>query len=269
MFWNINKKNLSLLVAELAFSKGIDIIILAEFESLDVNHLMKQLHKIDKKYSVEKVLGSDRILLIHRFGKQLSVIREQRHSSSFIIKSTIGDILLVALHLSSRLHNSIDGLNMMASEYSREISKLEQLLGTERTLVVGDFNMNPFEIGMSAINAFNSVMCPSIANRKVRKKHDFEYKYFFNPMWHLMGNSTSKALGSYYYSGDNISVYWNTFDQVLYRPEMIPYIDVHSIYFITEIEQTNLLTAKGLPCQSTISDHLPLSFELSLEVKYE
>jgi hypothetical protein len=68
--------------------------------------------------------------------------------------------------------------------------------------------------------------------------------------------------GSPYYRGaaDAVNYFWNTYDQVLLRPELAPRLSRLSILDGDGVE--SLLTQNGLPDATNGSDHLPLLFRL-------
>jgi endonuclease/exonuclease/phosphatase family metal-dependent hydrolase len=58
--------------------------------------------------------------------------------------------------------------------------------------------------------------------------------------------------------------FWNTFDQVLLRPELLDRFDIKLLVVPTTAGQTPLVTSDGRPNQDLASDHLPVVFELDL-----
>jgi hypothetical protein len=128
------------------------------------------------------------------------------------------EILLVAVHIQSKLHS--DEITQLSSsiEIANQINLCEEEQKHTRTIVIGDFNMNPFELGLVSPDAFHAVMDQQVAatTKTVRKKIK---KFFYNPMWSCLGDMSKGTSGTYYYSSSKIpSYYWNTFDQVLIRP---------------------------------------------------
>ena len=64
--------------------------------------------------------------------------------------------------------------------------------------------------------------------------------------------------------GKPIEYFWNTYDQVLIRPQLLGEFE-NDLQVLTSIDGVDLLSAKGLPNSAIGSDHLPLSFSLNLE----
>ena len=57
----------------------------------------------------------------------------------------------------------------------------EQQAGHPRTVLVGDFNMNPFESGMVGAAALHSAMSRQVWSRGSRTVKGHEYPFFYNP----------------------------------------------------------------------------------------
>src|SRR5215211_5035003 len=102
------------------------------------------------------------------------------------------------------------------------ISETEDVIGHQRTVLVGDFNMNPFDLGMVGAQALNAVMTRDLARREGRTVAGRPYRYFYNPMWGCYGDRTPGPAGTYYYSAPGPrGYYWHLFDQVLLRPTLM------------------------------------------------
>ena len=90
---------------------------------------------------------------------------------------------------------------------------------------------------------------------------------FYNPMWGRFGDESVGPPGTYYYSSsDNLSYFWNIFDQVLIRPVLMPFFNEERMKVLTRVGDKSLLTTNGLPDADAVSDHLPLVFRLDLPV---
>ncbi len=88
---------------------------------------------------------------------------------------------------------------------------------------------------------------------------------FYNPMWGLFGDNTPGPAGSYYYRSSTQRVFfWNIFDQVLVRPELVPSFNVGSLAILSSDGSKSLLTNDDLPDTTSASDHLPILFRVEL-----
>ncbi len=150
-----------------------------------------------------------------------------------------------------------------ATELVREIRREEGQVWCDRTIVVGDFNMNPFDHGVVAAQGFHAVMTLDLARKLERKLKGRSYPFFYNPMWGLFGDRTKGPAGTFYLSTSKPATYfWNMYDQVLLRPGLAG--DLKEVRIIDHDGVESLLTRYNLPEKSLGSDHLPILFELDL-----
>jgi hypothetical protein len=73
------------------------------------------------------------------------------------------------------------------TELARTIGDEERHAGHSRTIVVGDFNMNPFEKGLVGASGLRATMARTVAERASRVIQGKPYSFFYNPMWGAPG----------------------------------------------------------------------------------
>lgn len=171
-------------------------------------------------------------------------------------------MLVVAVHLESQvwLQSSSDQ-RLIANETHELVERFEDACQTEHTVVIGDFNMDPFTPAMVDIGGLNAVMCRRRAGRVVRTTRRVSRRMFYNPMWNLLGDVEAPP-GSYYWQKTQAEGYfWHMLDQVLVRPIFAERIS--RLQIITRTGTTALTSASGLPLRG-VSDHLPIFVELDL-----
>jgi hypothetical protein len=83
-------------------------------------------------------------------------------------------------------------------------------------------------------------------------------------MWSRLGDESEGPTGTYYRAAAHIAdYYWHTFDQVLLRPDLLPFYKKNNLKILTTINGTELLRSRGL--DRSISDHLPVLLTLETE----
>lgn len=118
---------------------------------------------------------------------------------------------------------------------------------------------------MISANGLHGVMAKKIAQQRSRVVQKMEYPYFYNPMWSLLGDASSGQPGTFYYAnGEHACYFWNMFDQVLLRPDLLECFDNRHLKIIDTINGLSLLSKNGRPSQTIASDHLPIYFKLDL-----
>ncbi len=173
------------------------------------------------------------------------------------------EILLAVLHFQSRRNWKPSEQALQATNTQREISETEDVVGHRRTVLVGDFNMNPFDPGLIGAQALNAVMARELAQNEERTVAGQPYRFFYNPMWGHFGDRTPGPPGTHFYSSAGPeSVYWNMFDQVLLRPGLMD--SLAELRILDSDGHGPLVTERGRPRSSTASDHLPILFRLDL-----
>jgi hypothetical protein len=268
LFWNINRKPLQDLLAVLVREYSVDVLILAECEIDDVTLLETLNENQSPKYGIAlSYIPDQRIKIFTTLPRDsFRPLRDEGNAAFRLLRPPIGEeIILVAVHLSSKMHQTDAEQAFNATRLGRSIREVELEIGHARTLVVGDLNMNPFEHGLVAAETFHAVMTKEIALRNSRTVSGEEKMFFYNPMWGLFGDNTPGVSGTYYYgSGNQVNYFWNIFDQILLRPQLLQYFDEKSLRILSDVGGKSLLNRRGLPNTSFASDHLPILFQLSI-----
>ncbi len=273
LFWNINKKNLVQEIITIILENRIDILIVAEAENLDVPYLLSELGKHGRKFKNEEILPRQREIMVFADKEtEISTYREEKYYSAYKVHENGKNRLLVAVHLVSAMYYSEQARNQRASQLAKAIEKLEESCNAEaeqqgrpnyNTIVVGDFNLHPFSTGIIGIHGFNAVMDSKRALKKARIRDGKAVKFYYNPMWNLMGKREN-SLGTFYYEQDqdDNSFYWYTFDQILLRPELIDDFVWSDFGIIEHIGKCSLLKNDKI-YNRKYSDHLPVKFAVS------
>ena len=174
-------------------------------------------------------------------------------------------ILLAGVHMPSKLYWSEHSQAIECTNLRRLIQKEEQRSGHSRTVLVGDFNMNPFENGVAGAAGLHAVMTKQIASKKRRTVLGEQYPFFYNPMWSCFADRTAGPPGTHYYErAEHVCCFWNVFDQVLLRPDLMDRFPSEELRILTEDGDSSLLSPSGLPDKAAGSDHLPVLFKLDL-----
>jgi len=275
LFWNINRKNLTNLIEYYVFKYNVDVLVLIE-DAISSNDMLISLNKNSSKYFFCKS-NNRKISIYTSFDSKLFKhhVTDSEFVSlvefNFIDKS----ILFGALHLPSKLTaTTSEKRSFTVRNILREIDKVEGQLGCSDTILVGDFNMNPFEDGMVQPDCFNAAMCRTIASANTRSVNgsgmgkSIDYKYFYNPRWSFMGDLSKYTPGTYYFYGNDYENHyrWNMLDQILIRPSLIGNLVESSLEIIDKdingvslINETNKTRVSSQQC-----DHLPVFFTMNL-----
>lgn len=244
---------------------SIDVVALAEAEQLDIKSILNSLNGQGYEWKTVEVCPDGDIRLLSKKDVRISVHQEEQRFSSYKLYVNGEMYLLHVVHLPSPLNLEENARNDKAINISRILGKIEKdLYGSNewRTLIIGDFNLQPYSRGISGVYGFNATMSISKAMKKSRKI-DGEHKYFyFNPIWKLMGDN-KVVQGTYYNNSDQQgkSIFWYSFDQILIRPSLIEKFNWN--YFDIVEQTSNFQFVRNEKIDNcNYSDHLPIKFEI-------
>lgn len=172
--------------------------------------------------------------------------------------------LFAAVHFPSKLYH--DDFDQMQSAITYKSNILGKAKGFNNNIVVcGDFNMNPFDRGMTEPMGFFTF------NNSDQAKPNYELIFgrqlsFYNPCWRLLGDyniktGKNKVAGSFFYSNSRTrkSKTWHLIDQVIITKKMLSSFDQDSLQIIETKDLIRDLFLKGKKI-----DHLPLYFSLTI-----
>ena len=171
------------------------------------------------------------------------------------------EITLGGVHLASGLHQSIEDRNILAKRLRRDLDTTEEDANHDRTVIVGDFNLNPYDDSIVSSDALHAISSFSEAKRGSRTVQGESSKFFYNPMWSLLGDRSKGPPGTYFWKQSSPTGFgWQMIDQVIFRPSVLESFRDFEVDILTTAGDNSLLGKNGRPKRST-SDHLPLFFE--------
>jgi hypothetical protein len=262
LFWNVKKQPLAVLLRRLCDEYDIDLLMLAECNMSD-EQLLPILNQGSNRTFIRNANDfSPRISFFIRLARTpLKIVSDKPHCSIRALSPPgAQEILIAAIHHRSKLHSGYGHQDALMTRTAEQIAEAESRHEHRRTLVVGDLNMNPFEPGICSADGLHAVMSKAVASRISRRVDGEERFFFYNPMWNLLGDETPGPPGTYYHGAGMLSYFWNTFDQVLLRPELLEQYRPGDVKILSEVGETRLFgndrMAPGL------SDHLPVFFKV-------
>lgn len=260
LFWNTYHNNdINDVLSELIIDNDISIVMLAEYTA-DPNELIGKL--ASKEICMQKY--SSCCERISMFGR-VEDIQYRTDSDHSVIRIINKKDILCCVHLNSKIYSGHEEQReILIEQIIKDIRDVEHELKTENTIIVGDFNTNPYDSSLINARYFHGMPIYEEAKRKSRIIAGKEFHMFYNPMWNFLGDF-QQPYGTYYHGGnDTINTYWNIFDQVILRPSLVERFVKDSLIIITETKTRFLLDKNGHP-NKNISDHLPIMFEIKEE----
>ncbi len=243
----------------------VDVVALAE-PAVDGESLKGTIAPIGRRiYELTELTTSE--LRVFNCNRKIELKEFQGFEASrqSILEFNFDDerFLLGVVHFRSKLWSDSDDQLHEAMLFSKDLRICEAAKGHQRSIVVGDLNMSPFEsnvIGASSLHALTTKECVREGSQIFQ---GIEYPFLYNPMWRFFGDTTEGPPGTYYYPGGgrHSTLKWHVFDQVLLRPAVFPWWR-ENVRIITTVNGRSLATSRGRPDPEIGSDHFPVLFQL-------
>lgn len=268
LLWNVGGKDLSELVAAVAIERSIDVIVLIESGTTS-SEMLTRLNQSEVSYfDLNGRSQCDKVKLYGRFEAKYArpVYESSRVSIRRLTLPLRREILLCGVHLGDKRNNSAESQNEQCTKLAADILRVESQEGLSATVLLGDFNMNPFESGIIKANGLHATMSRTLAREESRVIAGETYPYFYNPMWSLFNDARGASVGTYYYRrAELVNYQWNVFDQVLFRPSLVNRFNLSELAILDHAGGISLTKHHtGIPDKEKFSDHLPITFQLDL-----
>lgn len=273
-FWNIKCEKLadrSDLLVSFVREKQLDILCVAETnDNTNISFLSKINQSGTKRAYVQIKSIKNKISIFSSYSADLfkdkgGLFNSTRWTAHKISIPNILNFNLVSVHLNSKVNWSESSLSLECVNLSRDILSVEHDTNCSETILIGDFNMNPFENGLVAANGLNALPDLKYLTKKPRRTIDgTTYKSFYNPMWNFFGDFKPPYGTHYYRPPGHVSHEWHVYDQVILRPTLAPYLEKNFVDIVTRLDGDNLCKKFERPDSVKYSDHLPIILNLKL-----
>jgi hypothetical protein len=263
LFWNLGGREIVPLVRLIADTHDVDMIVLAELPGLPA-----RAQALLNSGSGEFRLAFGRCRRVHFFtrfddGFLVPLVDTDRYSIRRLRLPARQEILVVGAHLPSQMHSTVGDIAQECRLLSGHIRRIEASVGHSRTVLLGDLNLNPFDEGLVQTAGLHAVGSRRTALRRSRVVDECAYSFFYNPMWAHLGDRDGDFAGTYFYKGSgHATFFWNIFDHVLLRPDLIQAFSHDQVQIITTAGVHKLIRPNGRPNPTIGSDHLPVLLQL-------
>lgn len=270
LFWNLSK-NEEILghLTCLAGANAIDVFVLAECPA-DLVPTIASLSSIGVGTYREEYADRAKVRALTRLGESdfkhafTGLGRDLAIWTAKTDKLIPSEVFIAGVHLQSKFGGASDtDQALAANEVIEEIVDMEDNRNHRHTILVGDFNMNPYDPGMTSVAAVHGLMTKNLAELPDRVYRQQLRRRFYNPMWGLFGDRTPGPAGTHYWQSTvPHNAHWRILDQVLVRPLLIESLVELSI--LEDDGNHSLLSNDGFPSRTHMSDHLPVMFRLDV-----
>jgi endonuclease/exonuclease/phosphatase family metal-dependent hydrolase len=277
LFWNYRCEHPEKeeILARLVHHEAVDVVILAE-SSCEPRRLVDHLSSAGRIYH-PMPFAHERLQVFAGYSAETF-----RWSSGVYDRLCLlglqfpgqPEMILGAVHLASGLHLERSERYSKAAPLARAVRQIQIEHNHARTIIVGDFNMNPFDDGMIFTEGFGAMMTKSLVKKSALARNG-RFTRFYNPIWTRLGREINEgAPGTYYWDQHRDSnIYWNYVDQVLVGHDLLDSFPDSRFRILTSIPGSDgprqLIRSTKHHWAVEVSDHLPLIFDVDLPAEAE
>lgn len=257
VYWNIHKKPLEKQICDLVAFHSADVLAILELDG-DPGDLLACLRsQVSSDFKHARSVLPRFQVFTRDAGLDLGEIYSGNRFSLRRLKLAGDELLLGLVHLVDQWNWSEANQLYEVTSFSSQLREWEDRRNSRRTVLIGDFNLNPYSPAMMLAGGLNAMMTKQCTERGARTVQGEEHPFFYNPMWGLFGDTTPGPAGTYYHGSSSTGAYgWNMLDQVLVRPDATKYFS--SVSIAENAGDHALVSNTGRPKTGVASDHLPL-----------
>lgn len=264
VFWNVKRKDLTGFVCSIAASTNADIVILAENGVSSKETLLALRTNVSQDFYFPEVISkSDQRFHCFCRNPQLDLSETHKADRTSVRKLQIGHnyILLVLVHGIDIRNYDSEARQEFAHLLASDLKFFQDEKKTNKLILLGDFNMNPFDRGMNMASGLNAMMTKACVEPGYRKYRGKNYDFYYNPMWSLFGDNTNGPAGTIYNTSGQGHYGWSMLDQVIIHHSIVELFD--SVKILTEAGTESLVSRIGRPDANNASDHFPILVNFS------
>ena len=262
---------------EMVNENDIDVVILQEASGYGIASTLSSTHKEIDYFDGKKSNGVRVFLKIGVFTYNPAPLGWFNKYALVSLKKIKDNewINIVAVYLYSKVGRTERKQMWENLDFIKKIEVWENTTGNKKSILIGDFNHNPFEANMLDPNVLNAKDARSLINahrqfKTANEKDDFWY----NPMWNLLGDfdyntNKERVTGTYYRNNFDETPIWNMLDGFMLRPDLMNRVNYKDSKIITSTSSYNFIKptiigeAESL-IHDDFSDHLPVMLSINV-----
>ena len=257
LLWNTRKNKINSMISQIIQQENADYISLVEYDD-NLNELLALLNQDGRVYMSYITIAADGMVALGKIRQ----VKPGPHEKRYSIQVVANDLIICCVHLSSKIFGNHEDKQLIeARSIVDKLERFEKMSGICNTIVMGDFNANPYEKTCLDAGGFHALPIRDVVKRESRIISDVEFKMFYNPTWNLLGDFNYPP-GTFYHNGNETNnPFWHLLDQVIIRPSLISRFNEKSLKIIHTVNEISITDVSGHP-EKNYSDHFPIIFEI-------
>lgn len=261
LFWNLANNNFSPVIVQCLKEYSIDFAFFCEYQKQTIEQVITEYP--DRYTWIDGNGGCDKVTALVSVEYQVTKIFESSRFTIYRIVnneerdlSDIEQYNVACVHFSDKRNNpEPDARLAEIHDLLEALKPFEKRNETDNTIVIGDFNAEPYDSEMLSKIGMNAVLYKEeIVSLEFPKRGAHKYRRFYNPTLECISEE-KHCYGSYRYDSGMVTPIWHFLDQVVMRKSLLNQFD--HIEYPRNIGNTNLMKKLGLDSKN-FSDHLPL-----------
>ena len=168
LFWNLKQNPNEKWVADLTREKDVDIAVFAEYQGTSFEYVLSALQDYVR---YDGYGACEKITMLCKQSIETTVKREQNRYTLYSCKVDDVSYNIVGIHLPAPPHADANDRKNVIRDIVHDISEQEREEKNELTIIIGDFNCNPFDEEIIQKDTFNAVLYKPL----IRKKEEVLY----------------------------------------------------------------------------------------------
>jgi exonuclease III len=261
VFWNVNRSDLTDHVCSIAATTHAEVIILNE-NSIESESTLSALRtRVSEAFYIPSTISESRFHCFCRCpALDLSEVHSGFRTSARKLWISNQFALLALVHGVDMRNYDPESRQSFAQSVATEMQLVKEHNATNRLIILGDFNMNPFDRGMNLAPCLNAMMTTRCVAAGTRRHLGDDYDLYYNPMWSLFGDRTPGPAGTTYDTSNQGPYGWNMLDQVILSYTLVDIFE--QVEILSETGAHSLVDQHGRPDSGHASDHLPIMLTL-------
>jgi exonuclease III len=172
IFWNVYKKDLTDLVCSMTQVTNADVLVLNE-SPVSIQKMLESLQmRVSRDFYYPYCIAESE-QRFHCFCKDRHLDLSEVHAGSRIsvrmLRIEMYKILLTLVHGKDSRNYDPASQQAFAQSLATELRFLKQDKGISKLILLGDFNMNPYDRSMNLAEGLNAMMTKSCVEQRYRR----------------------------------------------------------------------------------------------------